>query len=440
MIISAPFKVNKKRALEDEFKILLSKGYTRILKGDQILFIEEVELKDLKKQALEVLIDRVVVNGDEETLFRLSDSIQTAFFEGEGVCHVSIVGVEKRTFSDKLELDGLAFEDPSVNLFSFNNPYGACRKCEGFGQILGIDPERVIPDGNLSVFENGIVPWRGETMKTWAAPLIQNGIKFDFPIHRPINELTETQYQLLWNGNEYFEGLNAFFKFLEAQTYKIQYRVMLSRYRGKTNCPDCKGTRIRKDAHYVKIAGQSIAEWVLLPVSDLIQALRQITLTTYESEVATRLLTEIQNRLSYLDQVGLGYINLNRLTATLSGGEFQRVKLSTSLGSALVGSMYILDEPSIGLHPRDTDKLIEVLHSLKKLGNSVIIVEHEEKIMLQADQIIDIGPGAGTHGGTLVFQGTVREGVSYPNESLTLDYLFHKRQIDVPKNRRGWNQ
>ena len=440
VIISAPFKVNKKRALEEELKILLSKGYTRILKGDQILFIEEVELKDLKKQALEVLIDRVVVNGDEETLFRLSDSIQTAFFEGEGVCHVSIVGVEKRTFSDKLELDGLAFEDPSVNLFSFNNPYGACRKCEGFGQILGIDPERVIPDGNLSVFENGIVPWRGETMKTWAAPLIQNGIKFDFPIHRPINELTETQYQLLWNGNEYFEGLNAFFKFLEAQTYKIQYRVMLSRYRGKTNCPDCKGTRIRKDAHYVKIAGQSIAEWVLLPVSDLIQALRQITLTTYESEVATRLLTEIQNRLSYLDQVGLGYINLNRLTATLSGGEFQRVKLSTSLGSALVGSMYILDEPSIGLHPRDTDKLIEVLHSLKKLGNSVIIVEHEEKIMLQADQIIDIGPGAGTHGGTLVFQGTVREGVSYPNESLTLDYLFHKRQIDVPKNRRGWNQ
>ena len=440
VIISAPFKVNKKRALEEELKILLSKGYTRILKGDQILFIEEVELKDLKKQALEVLIDRVVVNGDEETLFRLSDSIQTAFFEGEGVCNVSIVGVEKRTFSDKLELDGLAFEDPSVNLFSFNNPYGACRKCEGFGQILGIDPERVIPDGNLSVFENGIVPWRGETMKTWAAPLIQNGIKFDFPIHRPINELTETQYQLLWNGNEYFEGLNAFFKFLEAQTYKIQYRVMLSRYRGKTNCPDCKGTRIRKDAHYVKIAGQSIAEWVLLPVSDLIQALRQITLTTYESEVATRLLTEIQNRLSYLDQVGLGYINLNRLTATLSGGEFQRVKLSTSLGSALVGSMYILDEPSIGLHPRDTDKLIEVLHSLKKLGNSVIIVEHEEKIMLQADQIIDIGPGAGTHGGTLVFQGTVREGVSYPNESLTLDYLFHKRQIDVPKNRRGWNQ
>ena len=270
--------------------------------------------------------------------------------------------------------------------------------------ILGIDPERVIPDKNLSVFEKALVPWRGETMKKWVEPLLKHGIKFDFPIHRPINELTSAQYQLLWDGNEYFKGLNAFFSFLASKPHKIQYRVMLSRYRGKTICTDCKGTRIRKDADYVKIGGISITEMVLIPVTDLIPKLREMNLSDHDTKISQRLLTEILNRLNYLEKVGLGYLTLNRLTSSLSGGEFQRIKLSTSLGSALVGSMYILDEPSIGLHPRDTDKLIEVLISLKNLGNTVIVVEHEEKIMLAADQIIDIGPGAGSHGETLFFK------------------------------------
>ncbi|MFH6983858.1 excinuclease ABC subunit UvrA [Marinoscillum luteum] len=440
LIISAPMNIKKGRTVEEELKILLSKGYTRILLDGETAFIEDLlQTKVTKKHAFEILIDRAVVKNDEENQFRLADSVQTAFFEGEGRCKVNIVGKETREFSDIFELDGIRFEEPTINLFSFNNPYGACRRCEGFGKILGIDPEMVIPDPNLSVYEGAIAPWRGETMQKWNEPLVKNGIRFDFPIHRAVNELTEAEHELLWTGNEYFEGLNEFFKHLESKTHKIQYRVMLSRYRGRTVCPDCRGTRLRKDAGYVKINGASLTDLVLKPVDQLSGFFQNLQLTDHQQAVAKRILSEITNRLSYLEKVGLGYLSLNRLTNTLSGGEFQRIKLATSLGSALVGSMYILDEPSIGLHPRDTDRLIEVLLSLKKLGNSVIVVEHEEKVMEAADQIIDIGPAAGVHGGELVYQGRIDQ-MNGQTDSYTAKYLRGDEKIELPTRRRKWNQ
>lgn len=440
LIISAPMNIKKGRTVEEELKILLSKGYTRILLDGETAFIEDLlQTKVTKKHAFEILIDRAVVKNDEENQFRLADSVQTAFFEGEGRCKVNIVGKETREFSDIFELDGIRFEEPTINLFSFNNPYGACRRCEGFGKILGIDPEMVIPDPNLSVYEGAIAPWRGETMQKWNEPLVKNGIRFDFPIHRAVNELTEAEHELLWTGNEYFDGLNEFFKHLESKTHKIQYRVMLSRYRGRTVCPDCRGTRLRKDAGYVKINGASLTDLVLKPVDQLSGFFQNLQLTDHQQAVAKRILSEITNRLSYLEKVGLGYLSLNRLTNTLSGGEFQRIKLATSLGSALVGSMYILDEPSIGLHPRDTDRLIEVLLSLKKLGNSVIVVEHEEKVMEAADQIIDIGPAAGVHGGELVYQGRIDQ-MNGQTDSYTAKYLRGDEKIELPTRRRKWNQ
>lgn len=440
LTISAPLKIKNTRTLEKELRVLMSKGYTRILIDGEVQFIEEIVEKKLGKNAvLEILIDRAIAKYDEANQFRLSDSIQTAFFEGEGHCKVRILGKEEREFSDLFELDGIRFEEPSVNFFSFNNPYGACRRCDGFGRILGIDPDLVIPDPNLSVYDGAIAPWRGEIMQTWVQPLIKNGIRFDFPIHRPISELTKDEVALLWSGNEYFDGLNVFFEFLETQTHKIQYRVMLSRYRGKTVCPDCRGTRLRKDASYVQIAGKSIQDLALTPVEDLAVFFDQVDLTEHEAAVAKRILNEITNRLSYLNKVGLGYLTLNRLTNTLSGGEFQRIKLATSLGSALVGSMYILDEPSIGLHPRDTDKLIEVLLTLRDLGNTVIVVEHEEKVMESADQIIDIGPAAGIHGGELVFQGKVSQ-MDGESNSFTAKYLKGSESIALPSRRRKWNQ
>ncbi len=443
VIISCPLKLKEERTLEDEFRILLSKGYTRLILEAEVLQIEDlVEQKTTiaEPQKLEILIDRASAQpDDEDNQYRLSDSVQTAFFEGEGTCFVEVLESSRKEFSDKFELDGVRFEEPSVNLFSFNNPYGACRTCEGFGKILGIDEDLVIPDKSLSVYEGAVAPWRGEVMQAWAQPLLKNGIRFDYPIHRPINELTEEQYQLLWTGNKYFEGLNAFFKHLESQTHKIQYRVMLSRYRGRTVCPDCRGTRLRKDASYVKVDAYSIADLVLMPVSQVLKVLQDIQLSDHDRTVSKRISTEILNRLSYLDQVGLGYLTLNRLTSTLSGGEFQRIKLATSLGSALVGSMYILDEPSNGLHPRDTARLIEVLLTLKNLGNSVIVVEHEEEVMKAADQIIDIGPGAGSHGGELVFQGDWAE-ILVEEVSHTARFLNGRDVIEVPKKRRKWNE
>lgn len=363
--------------------------------------------------------------------------MQTAFFEGHGDCLIYVEGERKVSFSDRFELDGIAFTEPSINLFSFNNPFGACQTCEGFGKILGIDEDLVIPDKSLSVFEGAIAPWRGEVMSEWAKPLIKSGIKFDFPIHRAYGELSQKERDLLWNGNEHFDGIHSFFKYLESKTHKIQYRVMLSRYRGRTTCPDCRGTKLRKDAAYVKIANASITDLVLMPIEDTLVFFEKLKLPAYEQKVSERILTEISSRLEYMTKVGLGYLTLNRVTSTLSGGEFQRIKLATSLGSALVGSMYIMDEPSIGLHPRDTARMIEVLKSLRDMGNTVIVVEHEEEIMRAADQIIDIGPDAGSHGGELIFQGSQKD-LNGNVKSHTVDYLTGTEKISVPTVRRKW--
>lgn len=439
-MILAPLLKQKGRTLKKELELLLSKGYTRIVAEDEVLFIEDIleEVKGLEKKKIFILIDRASVQKeDEDNQFRISDSIQTAFFEGHGECIVDFVDEKRISFNDKFEKDGIVFEEPSVNLFSFNNPYGACRTCEGFGKVLGIDEDLVIPDKTLSVYEGAVAPWKGETMRLWLEPLLKNGIKFDFPIHRPYEELTEAEQQLLWTGNKYFEGLNAFFKHLESKLHKIQYRVMLSRYRGRTVCPDCKGTRLRKDAGYVKINKASIIELVLKPIDKLIAFFDQLKLDEYDQKVAGRILKEIENRLQYLLEVGLGYLTLNRLTSTLSGGEFQRIKLATSLGSALVGSMYILDEPSIGLHPRDTKKLVGVLKTLRDLGNTVIVVEHEEEVMLEADQIIDVGPDAGVHGGEMVFQGKLEE-LKKADNTHTAKFLNGTNEVKVPSQRRKW--
>ncbi len=458
VMVACPLRVQRGRKLSDEFGILLSKGFARVLIHSEVKFIEELtgagadtESAEAKKktkkpaavnkldpEAVEILIDRAAVNAaDEDLTFRLSDSVQTAFFEGHGDCTVYVEGQGKETFSDRFELDGIQFTEPSVNLFSFNNPFGACQTCEGFGKVLGIDEDLVIPDKSLSVYEGAIAPWRGEVMSEWAKPLIRNGIKFDFPIHRPYGELTQKQRDLLWAGNEYFDGINDFFRHLESKLHKIQYRVMLSRYRGRTTCPDCRGTRLRKDAGYVKIADTSITDLVLMPIEEALAFFENIRLPEHDRKISERILTEIRTRLAYMTNVGLGYLTLNRLTNSLSGGEFQRIKLATSLGSALVGSMYILDEPSIGLHPKDTERMVEVLLRLRDVGNTVIVVEHEEEIMRAADQIIDIGPEAGSHGGELVFQGTIHDINGQPH-SHTIAYLNGQDKIAVPTQRRKW--
>ncbi|MGA0559412.1 excinuclease ABC subunit UvrA [Larkinella sp. VNQ87] len=464
VMVMAPLHIRTDRTLADELKVLLQKGYTRIVADGQVLFIEEILEKTVGEPKsgaeLEILIDRSTVQFDEtcqpeeDNQYRFSDSIQTAFNEGEGVCRVDVVGKESRVFSDKFELDGITFEEPTVNLFTFNNPYGACRRCDGFGKVLGIDPDLVIPDKNLSVFEGAIAPWRSEKMsEEFLRPLLKNGIRFDFPIHRPYKDLSPAEKEILWTGNTYFQGLNAFFDFVESQTFKVQYRVMLSRYRGKTTCPECRGSRLRRDASYVKIAGKSITDIVLMPIGEAAEFFRNLELPAHQLEVGKRLLTEIRNRLDYMERVGLSYLTLNRLTNTLSGGEYQRIKLATSLGSALVGSMYILDEPSIGLHPRDTKQLVSVLETLRDLGNTVIVVEHEEEVMRAADQLIDIGPDAGVNGGNLVFQGTwaeiLAEGLGQrandlepsalsplPSASHTIAFLTGQETVPVPKFRR----
>lgn len=440
-MILAPLKIAVGRTFEQELELLLQKGYTRIKIGDDVHFIEDIQSNAGQFEKLDkfILIDRAVLKKNEDDIFRLGDSVQTAFFEGLGDCRLEIPGEETRTFSDRFELDGIVFEEPSVNLFTFNNPYGACKTCEGFGHILGVDKDLVIPDKKLSIFEGAIAPWKGEKMGEWLEPIIKNGIRFDFPIHRPYSDLSEEDKELLWTGNSYFEGLNAFFEFLQSQTHKIQYRVMLSRYRGRTVCPDCRGTRLRKDAGYVKLGGKSIQDIVLFSVAEAIAFFDQLELQPYEEKVAGRVITEVRSRLGFLDQVGLGYLTLNRLTQTLSGGEYQRIKLATSLGSALVGSMYVLDEPSIGLHPRDTAKLIGVLEHLRNLGNTVIVVEHEEDVMRAADEILDIGPDAGSHGGELNFQGTIDE-ITVDTPSHTAQYLRGGESIEVPKRRRPWNE
>ncbi len=471
VMLFAPVKQKQGRALAFELNVLLQKGFTRVRYNGEVKRIEdlieapvaevavETKVKKAKVKAvidtlapaqISILVDRFTVNAeDEDNMSRIADSVQTAFYEGEGECIVEIIPDDavkikkglslEEHFSNRYELDGIQFEEPSVHLFSFNNPFGACKTCEGFGSVIGIDEDLVIPDKSISVYEGAIACWRGEKMKEWNDQLVMAAYKFDFPVHRPYYDLTTEEKRLLWRGNKYFEGLDTFFKHLETQTYKIQYRVMLSRYRGKTTCPDCRGTRLRNDANYVKINTLSITDIVLMPVKESLPFFQTLELRPHEKEVSRRLLVEITNRLLFLENVGLGYLTLNRLSNTLSGGESQRINLATSLGSSLVGSLYILDEPSIGLHPRDTSRLITVIQSLKNLGNSVIVVEHDEEVMRAADQLIDIGPMAGTHGGQLMFQGNF-EDIFKEEKSLTARYLNGVENIAVPAVRRKWKE
>ncbi|MEY4432800.1 MAG: hypothetical protein RLZZ44_930 [Bacteroidota bacterium] len=433
-LLLAPIQLEKGRKLEDKLNVLLQQGFARILVDGEMVRLDELP-KGLSKKEIFLIVDRIVVKAEEEFYNRLADAVQTAFFEGKGICYLQELNSDKRfSYSNNFELDGISFLEPNVHLFSFNNPYGACPVCEGYGNIIGIDSELVIPNTSLSIYENAIFPWRGESMGWYRDELVKNAYKFDFPIHKPFFELTEAQKELVWTGNHYFQGLNDFFKELEEKNYKIQNRVMLSRYRGKTKCNSCKGKRLRIEASYVKINGKTVSDLVDIPIRHLVDFFNNIELNEYEKQIAKRLLIEINNRLSFLTEVGLDYLTLNRNSATLSGGESQRINLATSLGSSLVGSMYILDEPSIGLHPKDTERLIKVLLSLRDLGNTVIVVEHDEDIMKAADMIIDIGPEAGTHGGNVVAQGAYDEILQ--SDSLTSQYLNGNLEISVPKRRR----
>jgi excinuclease ABC subunit A len=437
-LLLAPLLVENGRTLEDKLNVLLQQGFARILVDGETVRLDEIVLdiaRAEKAKKIEIIVDRIVVKDDEEFFNRLADAVQTAFYEGKGECFLQELNADQRfSFSNNFELDGITFLEPNIHLFSFNNPYGACPKCEGYGNIIGIDEELVIPNTALSVYENAIFPWRGESMSWYRDQLVNSAYKFDFPIHKPYFELTDEQKALIWNGNQYFTGLNDFFTELEEKNYKIQNRVLLSRYRGKTKCTTCQGKRLRPEANYVKVGGKTISDLVDLPIVKLIPFFHSLELSEYDAKVAKRLLIEINNRLAFLSDVGLSYLTLNRNSATLSGGESQRINLATSLGSSLVGSMYILDEPSIGLHPKDTERLITVLKNLRDLGNTVIVVEHDEDIMKAADMIIDIGPEAGTHGGELVAQGTYDEILKA--NSLTAKYLNGEEQIEVPKKRR----
>ncbi|WP_370476240.1 excinuclease ABC subunit UvrA [Tamlana flava] len=434
LLLLSPIHLEEGRTMEDKLKTLQQQGYARIKINNEVLRIDEAESVS-NKDEIKLVVDRVIVQHDEDFYNRLADAIQTAFFEGKGECIIEQLSDDKqRHFSNKFELDGINFLEPNVHLFSFNNPYGACPKCEGYGDIIGIDEDLVIPNTGLSIYESAIFPWRGESMSWYKDQLVNNSHKFDFPIHKPYFELSEAQKQLIWEGNKYFEGLNSFFAELESKAYKIQNRVMLSRYRGKTKCKTCNGKRLRVEANYVKIGGATITDLVEMPLNKLVNFFNQLEINDYDTQIASRLLKEINNRLSFLANVGLDYLTLNRKSNTLSGGESQRINLATSLGSSLVGSMYILDEPSIGLHPKDTERLISVLKSLRDLGNTVIVVEHDEDIMRAADIIIDIGPEAGTLGGQVVAKGTFQEILK--SKSLTAQYLNEDLKIEVPKTRR----
>lgn len=442
--ILSPIIVPEKREVKEHFNILLQQGFNRLLIEDQMVRIEDYlkENKFDKFDKIRIMVDRLKVNDKTSNLIpQLSDSVQTAFYEGKDNCIILVDKDGERSenhFSSRFEADGITFEQPSTHLFSFNNPYGACPTCEGFGNIIGIDPDLVIPNKTLSIYEGAVACWRGEKMSLWKDYLVSKAHYFNFPIHKPYYELTQEQKDLLWKGNKYFRGINDFFKEVESQTYKIQYRVMLSRYRGKTICPECHGTRLRKEANYVKINGKSITDLTNMSLSNLKSFFDNLVLTESENTIAERLLTEIKNRINFLIEVGLDYLTLNRAANTLSGGESQRIRLATSLGSSLVGSIYILDEPSIGLHSRDTQRLIKVLKRLRDIGNTVIVVEHDEEIIRSADQIIDIGPYAGNHGGQLVFQGSIDEMIKNSN-TLTAKYLSGEMKIPVPEHRRKWN-
>ena len=441
ILILATFKNHANRDTIEELNILLQKGFSRLLIKGEVLRIEDL----LENMAFDisnsfVLIDRLVKKEfDEDDLHRIADSVGTAFYEGEGVMHIEINEKKNLYFSNKFELDGIPFEEPVPNLFSFNNPYGACPTCEGFSMVLGLDEELIIPDKRLSVYEGAVAPWKGEKLGEWKEAFIKAAKKFDFPVHKPIMDLTQRQLNDLWKGNNYVNGIDDFFKEVEQNLYKVQYRVLLSRYRGRTLCPECHGFRLRKEALYVQVAGRHIGQLCEMPVRDLQQWFDDLKLNKYDEQIAKRILFEIHHRLKTLMDVGLGYLTLNRLANSLSGGESQRIQLTRSLGSNLTNSLYILDEPSIGLHSRDTQKLIKVLKELRDLGNTVVVVEHDEMMMREADHIIDMGPLASHLGGEVVAAGNYDEIIA-DTDSLTGKYLSGKFTIEPPKNARKWNR
>ena len=443
VLVCAPIALGDRKNAIERLTLLVQEGIQRVYLDGRAQLIEEVlaQPSAVEITSFDAVVDRVKARDDDEMRSRLGDSVAQALAYGDGVCHVVVQqedGDRVGSLSTRFEADGITFEQPNEHMFSFNNPLGACPVCEGYGKVTGIDEDLVVPDKTRSIYDDAIAAWRGETMRWWKDQLVAAAHKFDFPIHKPYYELTREQKQVLWTGNAYFKGLNDFFAYLEGERYKIQYRVMLSRYTGKTICHACDGSRLRKEALYVKVGGRNIAELVAMSVDDLLAFFRDLTLDDYETTAATRVLVEIRNRLTYLSDVGLGYLTLDRLSSTLSGGESQRINLATSLGSNLTGSLYILDEPSIGLHPRDTARLIHVLKQLRDLGNTVIVVEHEEEIIRAADRIIDIGPEAGYNGGEVVFNGTIAE-LEQATNSLTADYLTGRRTIAPPAHPRGWS-
>lgn len=440
VIITCSIGLKNGQGLIDRLLELLSDGFMRLWVNESAITFEEFMptiTEHTQADDIRLVVDRLRGADDDETLLRLRDSVSRAYSYGNGICQIIIEG-QSREFSSRFEADGIEFEQPTEHLFSFNNPIGACPTCEGYGKIVGIDEDLVIPDKSKTIYEDAVACWRGATMKKWKEQLVNNAYLFDFPIHEPYYKLSEEQKLLLWRGNEYFHGLNEFFQYIDSERRKIQFRVMKARYTGKTICPDCGGSRLKKEALYVKVGGKNIAQIVKMSVKELLEFFSNLELDEYDKKSATRILMEIRNRLQYLSDVGLAYLTLDRLSSTLSGGESQRINLSTSLGSSLVGSLYILDEPSIGLHPRDTHLLIKTLKQLRDLKNTVIVVEHEEEIIRAADHIVDVGPRAGEKGGEIVFCGKI-EDLCLAENSLTADYLTHRRSIELPATARGWS-
>lgn len=439
VILSCPLISSSKSDLEATLKITLAKGLARVMHQGRALFIEDLlaNPSDIPPQEeLAVLIDRLVLRSDPGALkAHIADSVASAFYEGDGECSVDVIDIERKTFSNRFERDDMVFEEPSIHFFNFNNPYGACKECDGFGSLLGVDENKVIANPTMTLYEGAVVPWRSQTMKRWWTEMINAELGDLLPLHTPYKDLTPQQKDLLWHGNDQFGGIDAFFDYLKGKVDKIQYRVLLSRYRGKIPCQACRGTRVREDAAYVKINNQSIMDLLVMSIHDLHDFFHTLQLSEHDQEVAKVVLEEIISRLQYLRDVGLGYLTLSRSTGTLSGGEFQRIRLGISLGSTLVGTLYVLDEPTVGLHPRDTKKLVDILLQLKKVGNTVVLVEHEEAVMRAADQIIDIGPEAGAHGGELVFQGSWKELQAFKG-SHTARYLNGIEEIKVPTQRR----
>jgi len=433
LLLLAPIKTNSKTSSKEKIKILKQQGFARIYYNEKVFGIDD--LKKIPEEKFDLVIDRLITRNNNDFYDRLSDAVEIAFYEGKGVCSIlQLENKKRKIFSNKFELDGIKFFEPSIHLFSFNNPLGACSKCEGFGDVIGIDPDLVIPDTSKSIYDGAILPWKGSTLSKYQKKLINSAYLFDFPIHKPYYELSEDNKKLIWEGNTHFTGINSFFKKIEKKNYKIQNRVLLSRYRGKTLCDSCQGTRLNESSNFVKINGKSLGDLLKLSINELYDFFQNLNLSKHDNQIANRIRKEINDRILFVKKVGLGYLTLNRRSNTLSGGESQRIQLATSLGSSLVGSMYILDEPSIGLHPKDNEKLIEVLKKLRDIGNTVIVVEHDEEIMNAADLIIDIGPKAGSNGGEIVAQGTLKKLLK--SDGLTSEYLNGNKKIEIPKKRR----